>query len=449
MQELLVDELTGDRVILAPARALRPDTFRVHGVQSPPSVARCPFCDGNEHETPPEVARIGPGAPDTPGWHVRVVPNKYPIVGDGVRGAHEVVIFSPAHDADFGALAARRERPTSCSRCATARVPPRAGMRVRAGVREPRQAGRCVDRASRTRSSSRSISCRRAQSSGSTVSRAGMLDARPAARRHRRRCGRRVVRRSRRTTPFALRAALHERGAALRRDDRRRGARDRRRAARHRRTPASPRSATSRTTSSFETAPRDARRPVPVVGRHRAPPHRPGRLRARHRHLGEHRRPRRRRTHAPRAGDEHRRRASRSTRRRAWCGASSSRSSDHVDWMADAERITFTSEQTRGVGTSFDCLTQGRAVPHRRPHDGHRMGARPGDGHRAPRPGHRARPLHAAPRTRRPDQLHVDRGAAIPVVDGRPVGAFAARPVLGAIWRRNLRRLNRQLVEDA
>src|SRR5438270_297858 len=30
MQQLLVDELTGERVILVPARALRPDTFRVH-----------------------------------------------------------------------------------------------------------------------------------------------------------------------------------------------------------------------------------------------------------------------------------------------------------------------------------------------------------------------------------------------------------------------------------
>jgi UDPglucose--hexose-1-phosphate uridylyltransferase len=35
---------------------------------------------------------------------VRVVPNKYPIVGDGVGGAHEVVILSPAHHADLGAL---------------------------------------------------------------------------------------------------------------------------------------------------------------------------------------------------------------------------------------------------------------------------------------------------------------------------------------------------------
>ncbi len=104
MQQLLVDALTGDRVILAPARALRPDTFRVRSEALPASVASCPFCGGNEHETPPEVARRGGGAPETPGWTLRVVPNKYPIVGDGVRGAHEVVIFSPAHDSLFGAL---------------------------------------------------------------------------------------------------------------------------------------------------------------------------------------------------------------------------------------------------------------------------------------------------------------------------------------------------------
>jgi UDPglucose--hexose-1-phosphate uridylyltransferase len=54
--------------------------------------------------TPPEVARTGTGAPDTPGWRVRVVPNLYPLVGDRVPGAHEVVVLSPAHDATFGHL---------------------------------------------------------------------------------------------------------------------------------------------------------------------------------------------------------------------------------------------------------------------------------------------------------------------------------------------------------
>ena len=56
--------------------------------------------------TPPEVARVGGGAPDTPGWQVRVVPNLYPIVGGehGVPGVHEVVVLSPGHDRQLDAL---------------------------------------------------------------------------------------------------------------------------------------------------------------------------------------------------------------------------------------------------------------------------------------------------------------------------------------------------------
>ncbi len=30
----------------------------------------------------------------------------------------------------------------------------------------------------------------------------------------------------------------------------------------------------------------------------------------------------------------------------------------HVDWMADAESISFTSPQTSGTGTTFDCVTK-------------------------------------------------------------------------------------------
>ena len=30
----------------------------------------------------------------------------------------------------------------------------------------------------------------------------------------------------------------------------------------------------------------------------------------------------------------------------------------HVDWMAEAETIRFTSSRTRGVGTTFDCVTK-------------------------------------------------------------------------------------------
>lgn len=32
--------------------------------------------------------------------------------------------------------------------------------------------------------------------------------------------------------------------------------------------------------------------------------------------------------------------------------------STHTEWMADAESITFVSEQRSGVGTQFDCLTR-------------------------------------------------------------------------------------------
>lgn len=54
---------------------------------------RCPFCPGNEADTPPEVYRMGDGSADRPGWTVRVVPNLFPITD-----IHEVIIHSPDHD---------------------------------------------------------------------------------------------------------------------------------------------------------------------------------------------------------------------------------------------------------------------------------------------------------------------------------------------------------------
>ena len=105
MSELRRDELSGRWVLLAPGRAARPTTFATpgHGEEARPA---CPFCPGNEQETPPEVARTGEGRPDTPGWRVRVVPNLYPIVGGdgGGSDAHEVLIFTPEHDRSFGLL---------------------------------------------------------------------------------------------------------------------------------------------------------------------------------------------------------------------------------------------------------------------------------------------------------------------------------------------------------
>jgi UDPglucose--hexose-1-phosphate uridylyltransferase len=76
----------------------------------------CVFCAGQEERTPGEVWALRPdgSAPNTPGWLVRVVPNKFPALriegelepsGEGVYdrmngvGAHEVLIETPEHDA--------------------------------------------------------------------------------------------------------------------------------------------------------------------------------------------------------------------------------------------------------------------------------------------------------------------------------------------------------------
>lgn len=75
----------------------------------------CPFCPGNEAMTPPEILAYRPNGtrPNSSGWTLRVVPNKFPalrIEGDLDRigvglydkingvGAHEVIIESPKHD---------------------------------------------------------------------------------------------------------------------------------------------------------------------------------------------------------------------------------------------------------------------------------------------------------------------------------------------------------------
>lgn len=106
--ELRRDPLTGEVVLLAPGRAARPHTVTdTPGDRNAPR--SCPFCPGQESETPPEVARVGPGPADTPGWRVRAFPNLYPIVGgpdaqEGATGAHEVVALSPGHDRDLGGL---------------------------------------------------------------------------------------------------------------------------------------------------------------------------------------------------------------------------------------------------------------------------------------------------------------------------------------------------------
>ena len=95
--ELHRDPLSGAWTIIAPGRLARP-----HDTSPGGAAPACPFCEGNETLTPPEVDafRAPDTAPDTPGWSVRVVPNKFPLL----EGAHEVVVHSPRHDSELGEL---------------------------------------------------------------------------------------------------------------------------------------------------------------------------------------------------------------------------------------------------------------------------------------------------------------------------------------------------------
>ncbi|MCZ7526879.1 MAG: DUF4921 family protein [Acidimicrobiia bacterium] len=108
MPELRHDPVTDRPVLVAPERAGRPHTTRWQA-EPGDDAGGCPFCPGHEHMTPPEVLRTGEGAPDTPGWRIRVFPNLYPMVGGeqagpGATGAHEVVVFDPDHRRSLATL---------------------------------------------------------------------------------------------------------------------------------------------------------------------------------------------------------------------------------------------------------------------------------------------------------------------------------------------------------
>lgn len=113
MPELRKDPITGRWVIVSTDRARRPSDFVRERTPPPPSSRICPFCPGMETKTPPEIlAYRESGAPNTPGWSLRVVANKFPALrvegelnkrGEGLYdrmngvGAHEVIIETPEH----------------------------------------------------------------------------------------------------------------------------------------------------------------------------------------------------------------------------------------------------------------------------------------------------------------------------------------------------------------
>lgn len=119
--------------------------------------------------------------------------------------------------------------------------------------------------------------------------------------------------------------------------------------------------------------------------------------------------------------------------------------SDHVEWMADAESITFTTDQRSGAGTTFECVT--RVGPIRlldvmeitewQPQLS--MGVRhvglvTGEGR-----------FTLAGTGAGSTLVTWTESLSFPWWMGGPLGAWAARPVLGLIWRGNLRRLKRRI----
>ncbi len=120
MPELRKDPVIGRWVIIATERGKRPSDFSVD--MEAMDKKGCPFCEGSEDKTPPEIyaLRSPQSHPNGKGWEVRVVPNKFPALriegeldkaGVGMYdrmngiGAHEVIIETPMHGKKIESLA--------------------------------------------------------------------------------------------------------------------------------------------------------------------------------------------------------------------------------------------------------------------------------------------------------------------------------------------------------
>jgi len=112
--ELRRDPISGRSVVIDLAPQPHPNDFLLEPVRLDQAVEACPFCEGREGDAGPELLawRDG-GSANAPGWSVRVVANRRPMLRiegrqdlrahgvfetrDGL-GAHEVIIETPLHD---------------------------------------------------------------------------------------------------------------------------------------------------------------------------------------------------------------------------------------------------------------------------------------------------------------------------------------------------------------
>lgn len=116
MNELRRDPVSGRWTIVLIGEEVKiEDLLSVSRSEIKQSGETCPFCEGNEHATPPEIFAIrSPDSyPNSPGWKIRVIPDQNPILqrhGDidnraegmydvlnGI-GAHEILIEHPHHN---------------------------------------------------------------------------------------------------------------------------------------------------------------------------------------------------------------------------------------------------------------------------------------------------------------------------------------------------------------
>ena len=91
MPTLRKDPVSGHGVIMAEDRANRPN--QLCRVETRVDTVVCPFCEGQEDSTTPETLafREPSSLPNSPGWRVRVVPNKYPALDGRTKNSTTVL----------------------------------------------------------------------------------------------------------------------------------------------------------------------------------------------------------------------------------------------------------------------------------------------------------------------------------------------------------------------
>lgn len=123
------DVISGRWTIVATERAARPiETRMIASKTTVSDPSTCPFCPGNEQETPPELFAyrpVGTSSVDGKGWKLRVVPNRFPAVRPAPpsdvhlagmhrwtpgRGEHELLIQCDDHLRDFAELSPTQSR---------------------------------------------------------------------------------------------------------------------------------------------------------------------------------------------------------------------------------------------------------------------------------------------------------------------------------------------------